>query len=53
LVAKVKQLEINSIAILELGCGLGVLDWKLVKSLIINAFSVLPNIEVMLFAPKD
>lgn len=53
LVAKVKELEINSIAIPALGCGLGGLDWQIVKPLIINGFSVLPNVEVMLFAPKD
>lgn len=53
LVAKVKELEINSIAIPALGCGLGGLDWQIVKPLIINAFSILPDVEVMLFAPKD
>lgn len=53
LVAKVKELEISSIAIPALGCGLGGLDWQIVKPLIINAFSVLLNVEVMLFAPKD
>lgn len=53
LVAEVKKLEIQSIAIPALGCGLGGLNWKEVEPLVINAFEPLPEVQVMLFAPKE
>lgn len=34
-----------------LGCGLGGLDWNEVKDLITDAFSILPNVEVLLYEP--
>lgn len=52
LVVEVKKLQISSIAIPALGCGLGGLNWKDVEPLIISAFEPLPEIQVMLFAPK-
>jgi len=51
LAAEVQRLGIRSIAIPPLGCGNGGLDWAVVKPLIINTFTVLPDIEVILFEP--
>lgn len=51
LVAQIKALNINSIAVPPLGCGNGGLDWKDVKILIINAFNAIPDVEVRLFEP--
>jgi len=52
LVKDVRRLEIESIAVPPLGCGLGGLDWRDVKPLIENAFASLPAVEVLLFEPK-
>ena len=52
LLNEVKILNIKSIAIPPLGCGLGGLDWKDVRPLIENAFADLKNVEVHLFEPK-
>lgn len=51
LVAEVKTLGIQSIALPPLGCGNGGLDWAIVKPLIEAAFEPLPDIEVVLFEP--
>ncbi|AAZ97442.1 Appr-1-p processing protein [Thiobacillus denitrificans ATCC 25259] len=51
LVAQVKRLGIRSIAIPPLGCGNGGLEWDEVRPLIEQAFAVLPDVEVRLFAP--
>lgn len=53
LVAQVAQLKIRSIAIPPLGCGLGGLQWTQVKPLIQQAFSKLPEVQVLLFEPQD
>lgn len=52
LVEEVQRLGITSIAIPPLGCGLGGLDWKRVRPMIENAFSMLSNVQVYLFEPK-
>jgi len=52
LVAEVKRLDVRSISIPPLGCGLGGLSWETVRSIIENAFSALPEIEVDLYEPK-
>ena len=52
LVAQVQRLHIRSIAIPPLGCGNGGLDWTEVRSLIVNAFSGVPEVEVRLFEPN-
>jgi len=52
LVAQVRSLNIESIAIPPLGCGNGGLEWEDVKPLIVEAFEELPDIEVRLFAPE-
>ncbi len=51
LVRVIRELGITSIAIPPLGCGNGGLEWSKVKSQIENAFVVLPDVEVRLFAP--
>lgn len=52
LVADVRKLQLNSIAIPALGCELGGLDWKGVEPLIVDAFRSLPQVRVILFPPK-
>lgn len=51
LVAQIKLLHIKSIAIPPLGCGNGGLDWNVVKPLILQAFTELPDVAVKLFPP--
>lgn len=51
LLAVIKELNIQSIALPPLGCGNGGLEWELVKGLIEQAFAGLPEVEVRLFAP--
>lgn len=51
LVAKVRELGIESIAIPPLGCGNGGLDWQQVRPLIVEAFEALPEVRVVLFEP--
>lgn len=52
LVHKIKDLNIKSIAIPPLGAGLGGLDWGQVKVKIVEAFSSIENIEVIVYEPK-
>ena len=52
LVDEVKSRGIKSIAIPPLGCGLGGLDWNVVKSLIVDAFSDVDGVQVLLYEPK-
>ncbi len=51
LVRVAKELNIQSIAIPPLGCGLGGLQWPDIRLLIENAFQQLPNVRVLLFEP--
>jgi O-acetyl-ADP-ribose deacetylase (regulator of RNase III) len=51
LVAQVGALGITSIAIPQLGCGLGGLDWADVKPLIVEAFEAVSNVRVVLYEP--
>ncbi len=52
LVHEVVERKITSIAIPPLGCGLGGLDWKQVKPLIMKAFESLTDVKVSLFEPS-
>jgi O-acetyl-ADP-ribose deacetylase (regulator of RNase III) len=54
LVEFVQLNAIESIAIPALGCGLGGLDWRLVKPRIEKAFDVIPqgSVDVWLFGPQ-
>lgn len=51
LIAEVKRLDLQSIAVPPLGCGLGGLDWAEVRLLIEAAFAELTNVRVLLFEP--
>lgn len=51
LVGEVKQLGIKSIAVPPLGCGLGGLDWRVVRPIIEKAFTNFPDVHVLLFEP--
>lgn len=51
LVRVVSELDIKSIAIPPLGCGLGGLPWPAVRTRIEASFAPLPNVEVLLFSP--
>ncbi|MCH8824770.1 MAG: macro domain-containing protein [Planctomycetes bacterium] len=52
LLAEVKRLGINSIAVPPLGCGLGGLNWEDVRHRIERAFENLPDVQVLLYEPK-
>ena len=52
LIAQVKRLNIQSIAIPPLGSGLGGLNWPEVRARIEAAFATLPDVRVLLFEPK-
>jgi O-acetyl-ADP-ribose deacetylase (regulator of RNase III) len=47
----IRQKNIRSIAIPPLGCGNGGLNWKVVRPLIENALSDLPNVDVIVYEP--
>lgn len=51
LVKEVKRLGIRSIAVPPLGCGMGGLDWKVVRPMIEIAFKELPDVKVLLYPP--
>jgi O-acetyl-ADP-ribose deacetylase (regulator of RNase III) len=53
LIVQIRILEIYSIAIPMLGAGLGGLDWAEVRSLILEAFVLLPDVHVLLFEPQS
>jgi len=53
LVAKVREHNIHSVAIPPLGCGNGGLAWSDVRPLIVEAFSTLPDVRVVLFEPAN
>jgi len=52
LVALIHNLNIKSIALPPLGCGLGGLDWNEVRTRIEAAFEKISNINVVVFEPK-
>lgn len=51
LVDEVRARKITSIAVPPLGCGLGGLDWYVVRPKIERAFDALPNVRVLLYEP--
>ena len=52
LVEDVKRLGIRSIAVPPLGCGLGGLDWSVVRPMIEQAFAELSGAQVLLYGPE-
>ena len=53
LVEEVTRLGISSVAVPPLGCGLGGLNWSVVRPLIEEAFTRVPDMLVMLFEPIE
>lgn len=51
LAADIARLGIRSIAVPPLGCGLGGLDWKVVRPLIMQTLCALPGVKVLLYEP--
>ncbi len=51
LIQEVRTRNIVTIAVPPLGCGLGGLDWAVVRPMIENAFAVIPEVQVKLFEP--
>ncbi len=52
LVGEVRKRNIKSIAVPPLGCGLGGLDWAVVRPMIERAFDELSGVLVLLYEPK-
>lgn len=52
LIIEVKHRSIRSIAVPPLGCGLGGLDWAVVRPLIEQAFATTPDVHVLLYTPE-
>lgn len=53
LASDVRERHIRSIAIPPLGSGLGGLDWHDVKPHIVQALQAVPDIQVLVFEPRD
>jgi len=51
LVQEIRQRGIKSVAVPPLGCGLGGLDWQVVRPMIEKAMSQVPDVDVKLFEP--
>ncbi len=52
LVSIINKLEIKSVVIPPLGCGLGGLDWNIVKARIESALLQLPDVNVIIYEPS-
>jgi len=53
LVDEIRRRDIHSVAVPPLGCGNGGLDWAVVRLMIEQAFSTLPDVHVLLYEPQD
>ena len=53
LVAEVQARDIRSLALPALGCGLGGLAWADVRPRIVDVFSALPAVRVLLYGPQE
>ena len=52
LVSVIKELRIKSVTIPPLGCGLGGLDWKVVRPIIESALKELSGVEINIIEPE-
>ncbi len=52
LVSVIKELRIKSVTIPPLGCGLGGLDWKVVRPIIEKAVKELSDVEINIIEPE-
>jgi O-acetyl-ADP-ribose deacetylase (regulator of RNase III) len=52
LVEETRRRHLRTIAVPALGCGLGGLDWKVVRPMVEKSFSDVPNVQVLLFEPS-
>lgn len=52
LVSEIRERKIKSIAVPPLGCGLGGLDWDIVRPIIEGAFQELEDVRVYLYEPS-
>jgi O-acetyl-ADP-ribose deacetylase (regulator of RNase III) len=53
LVSVIGALEISSIAVPPLGCGLGGLDWAVVEPMITSALAPIEGLEVRIYSPTN
>ncbi|MFN0009599.1 MAG: macro domain-containing protein [Planctomycetota bacterium] len=53
LTQEIRRLGVHSIALPPLGCGLGGLDWQVVRPCIEAAFAEVPHVRVRLYEPAD
>jgi O-acetyl-ADP-ribose deacetylase (regulator of RNase III) len=53
LIRVIERQKIRSIALPPLGCGLGGLDWAVVRPLIEATFAGLPSVRTVVFEPTD
>lgn len=51
LLTQIQRYEIKSVAIPPLGCGLGGLDWNVVKPMILKSLMTLDDVEIVVFEP--
>jgi O-acetyl-ADP-ribose deacetylase (regulator of RNase III) len=51
LIDEIRKRKIKSVAVPPLGCGLGGLQWSVVRPRIMRAFEELPSVRVLLFEP--
>jgi O-acetyl-ADP-ribose deacetylase (regulator of RNase III) len=49
----IQRHQIRSIALPALGCGNGGLDWSVIKPMLIEAFTLLPDVQVIIFKPNE
>lgn len=52
LIEEIRCYKIKSVAVPPLGCGLGGLDWNVVRPMIEKSFEEIPEVKVLLYAPK-
>lgn len=53
LIRQIRALEIKSIAIPPLGCGLGGLEWRIVRAMIERKMSVLTDVTIRVYEPNN